>query len=57
MDSKTQGFGLSGMHERVYLAGGTLQIESNADGTRLRAWLPRHAGSAADRPDREQAAS
>jgi two-component system, NarL family, sensor histidine kinase DevS len=58
VDSKTEGFGLSGMHERVFLARGTLQIESNADGTRLRAWLPRPAGSAAaDRSDREQAAS
>jgi signal transduction histidine kinase len=47
LDSKTTGFGLPGMRERVTLAGGTLQIESDADGTRLRAWLPRPTGAAA----------
>ena len=39
--SRTAGFGLAGMRERVYLAGGTLEIESSDDGTRLRARLPR----------------
>jgi signal transduction histidine kinase len=58
VDSTTAGFGLSGMRERVYLARGRLEIESSADGTRLRAWLPRHADSAvADDSDRERAAS
>jgi signal transduction histidine kinase len=39
----TSGFGLSGMRERVYLAAGTLQIESPAEGegTVIRARLPR----------------
>jgi len=36
----TEGFGLAGMHERVYLAGGALEIESGPNGTHLRAVLP-----------------
>jgi signal transduction histidine kinase len=48
VDSKTPGFGLAGMRERVYLAGGTLQIESDSHGTVLRAWLPKPAGSRLD---------
>jgi signal transduction histidine kinase len=36
----TEGFGLAGMRERVYLAGGTLEIESSKEGTLLRATLP-----------------
>lgn len=35
----TQGFGLAGMRERVYLAGGTFVLRSDAGGTRLRARL------------------
>jgi signal transduction histidine kinase len=46
VDSKTPGFGLAGMRERVYLANGTLQIESGAQGTVLRACLPRRVSSA-----------
>jgi signal transduction histidine kinase len=38
--AQTAGFGLAGMRERVYLAGGTLEIESTDPGTRLRARLP-----------------
>lgn len=34
------GFGLEGMRERVYLAGGSLEIESGDGGTRVRATLP-----------------
>jgi len=45
VDAKTPGFGIAGMRERVYLARGTLQIDSDAHGTRLRAWLPRRAAS------------
>jgi signal transduction histidine kinase len=40
VDSKTAGFGLAGIRERVYLAGGTLQIQSEAGGTMLSASLP-----------------
>jgi signal transduction histidine kinase len=36
----TAGFGLAGMRERVYLAGGTLRVHSNADGTLLSVCLP-----------------
>jgi signal transduction histidine kinase len=58
VDSKTPGFGLAGMRERVYLANGTLQIESDEHGTLLRACLPRPVSSAvAERSDGEQAAS
>jgi len=58
VDSKTPGFGLAGMRERAYLAHGTLEIESGATGTRLRAWLPRRASAgAAERLDGRQTAS
>lgn len=36
----TKGFGLPGIRERVYLAGGTLQITSGGGGTTIRARLP-----------------
>jgi two-component system, NarL family, sensor histidine kinase UhpB len=36
----TPGFGLAGMRERVYLAGGTLEVSSGAGGTLTRAELP-----------------
>ena len=38
--SETAGFGLAGMRERVYLAGGELQIEPADQGTVVRARLP-----------------
>ena len=47
VDSTTVGFGLAGVRERVYLAGGTLELESGKDGTLLRAFLPRRPGSGA----------
>ncbi len=34
------GFGVAGMRERVYLAGGTLELKSGSEGTCLRAHLP-----------------
>ena len=37
---QTTGFGLAGMRERVYLAGGTLAVESTNPGTRVRTRLP-----------------
>ncbi len=51
--AKTTGFGLAGMNERVYLAGGTLELTSNSTGSLLRARLPitssgGQAGSATD---------
>jgi signal transduction histidine kinase len=40
-DTKTEGFGLIGMRERVSLAGGTLEVESSpGDGTTIVASLP-----------------
>lgn len=39
-DEQTTGFGLAGMRERVYLAGGALELQSNEPGTRVRARLP-----------------
>ncbi len=38
--TRTNGFGLAGMRERVYLAGGTLEIKPQETGTCLRASLP-----------------
>ncbi len=38
--ARASGFGVTGMRERVYLAGGVLSIESSARGTVLRARLP-----------------
>lgn len=36
----TEGFGLVGVRERVYLAGGSLDLDSGPGGTRVRAHLP-----------------
>jgi len=38
-DARTSGFGLAGMRERVYLAGGELRIEPLDPGTRVSVWL------------------
>jgi signal transduction histidine kinase len=43
VDSGSRGFGLTGMRERVGLAGGTLAISSSKDGTLVRARLPTRA--------------
>ena len=40
-EARTAGFGLAGMRERVYLAGGTLELEATNPGMRVRARLPR----------------
>jgi signal transduction histidine kinase len=39
-ETRSHGFGLAGMQERVILAGGTLSIESNTRGTLVTAHLP-----------------
>ena len=39
-DAATSGFGLAGMRERAFLAGGTLELSSSDSGTLLRARLP-----------------
>jgi signal transduction histidine kinase len=42
---QTAGFGLAGMRERTYLAGGRLELGSGSTGTTLRVWLPVPASS------------
>jgi signal transduction histidine kinase len=44
-DRPATGFGLAGMRERVFLAGGTLEVASGSDGTVVRARLPARRGS------------
>jgi signal transduction histidine kinase len=39
-DTRTAGFGLAGMRERVYLAGGSLELRSGEQGTVVRCRLP-----------------
>jgi signal transduction histidine kinase len=57
-DAQTAGFGLAGMRERVYLAGGVLRLESNGTGTLVSARLPRsRAAASAARSGSYQAAS
>jgi signal transduction histidine kinase len=52
------GFGMAGMQERAALAGGTLSVDSNKDGTLLRARLPISQANRAPASSRsEQAAS
>jgi signal transduction histidine kinase len=43
--AETKGFGLAGMRERIFLAGGRINAESGAAGTIIRAWLPVLVGS------------
>ena len=45
--ARTSGFGLAGMRERVYLAGGVLRIEPMDPGTAVRATLPAAAPTSA----------
>jgi signal transduction histidine kinase len=54
---RTGGFGLAGMRERVYLAGGTVELESDESGTLVRARLPQRVDAAASVPDAGRAAS
>jgi signal transduction histidine kinase len=58
VDSPKSGFGLAGMRERVYLAGGTLEIDSGPGGTTLRGTLPApRTSDLAERSPAEQTAS
>jgi signal transduction histidine kinase len=51
-ETASRGFGLAGMQERVSLAGGTLDVDSDERGTLVRARLPAHRHDPADgRPD------
>ena len=56
VDRPASGFGVSGMRERVYLAHGTLEIESAPGSTVVRAVLP-VAGEGAERSRPQQSAS
>jgi signal transduction histidine kinase len=56
-DLPTTGFGLAGMRERVYLAGGTLQLESLGRGTLVRVRLPRREAAGAGSQSGDQVAS
>jgi signal transduction histidine kinase len=40
IEARTAGFGLSAMRERAYLAGGTLTVQSDSQGTTVRVRLP-----------------
>jgi two-component system, NarL family, sensor histidine kinase DevS len=51
VEASTTGFGLAGMRERVYLAGGRLEVESGEAGTTVQARLP-VARTGASRSDR-----
>lgn len=53
----TEGFGLIGLRERVYLAGGTLELASGPEGTTVRARLPAGRGYVGKRPDVDRLAS
>ena len=54
--AETSGFGLAGMRERVYLAGGTIEVDSGDAGTVVRACLP-VSDRAASRSGADQVAS
>ena len=41
ISSRSEGFGLNGIRERVSLAGGNLKVTSDARGTRVLACMPR----------------
>ena len=55
--AQSSGFGLLGMNERVALAGGTLSISSDANGTLLAARLPLRPSAPAEISGTQQAAS
>jgi signal transduction histidine kinase len=55
--ARTAGFGVAGMRERVYLAGGRLDIESGPGGTTLRAEMPVTRAASATESGANQMAS
>jgi signal transduction histidine kinase len=54
---KSDGFGLTGLRERVFLGGGTLELESGERGTLVRVHLPVRRASHAEGSDADQLAS
>jgi signal transduction histidine kinase len=52
----SDGFGLAGMRERVALAGGTLRVDSSAQGTVIKACLPTLQGARVSSSGAQQAA-
>jgi signal transduction histidine kinase len=56
-NAKSDGFGLRGLAERAYLAGGTLDLESGEHGTRVRAQLPSRRAAVELASDADQLAS
>jgi signal transduction histidine kinase len=57
-DAQTTGFGLAGMRERVYLAGGTLQLHASEPGTLVSARFPvKEAAAGGARSSADQAPS
>jgi signal transduction histidine kinase len=56
-DAPRSGFGLAGLHERAFLVGGTVTIESDDRGTVVRAELPAQGRDAASPSAPAQAAS
>jgi signal transduction histidine kinase len=57
-DLQTSGFGLASMRERVYLAGGKIELRSGEQGTTVRARLPaRHGADAPIRSIADQMAT
>jgi signal transduction histidine kinase len=55
-DAPRSGFGLAGLHERAFLVGGTVTIESDDRGTVMRAELPAQGRDAASPSAPAQAA-
>ncbi len=55
--AKTMGFGLAGMRERIYLAGGTLELSSGEEGTLLSASIALDAADRAIGSGSDQTAS
>ena len=55
--AQSDGFGLTGVQERVFLAGGTVELESGDEGTVLRAHLPKRTAAPEQLSGADQLAS